>query len=58
MEGADQNCFSTTRADCLSLRWSHSFVSITYQEASDMISRMTSTARAMMSPVAQSAARP
>jgi hypothetical protein len=22
MEGAVQNCFSTTRADCFSLRWS------------------------------------
>src|ERR1700719_3008396 len=58
IEGALQNCFSTTRADCFSLRWSHSFVSITYQEASDMISSRTSTARAMISPVAQRAARP
>src|SRR5437762_1808596 len=58
IEGALQNCLSTTRADCLSLRWSHSLVSMTYHEASDMMSSSTSTARAMMSPVAQSAARP
>src|SRR3977135_2760945 len=58
MDGAVQNCFSTTRADCFSLRWSQSLVSITYQEASDMISSRISTARAMMSPVCHRAARP
>src|SRR5215469_11224998 len=51
MDGAVQNCFSTTREACLSFLWSHSLVKITYQEDSDMIIRMTSTEREMRSPV-------
>ena len=57
-DGAVQNCFSTTRADCLSLLWSQSLVSITYQEASDMMTSSTSTERATMSPVCHSATKP
>jgi hypothetical protein len=58
IEGAFQNALSTDLADLRSARWSHSFVRMTYHEASDMMSRRISTERETRSPDTHRALRP
>ena len=58
IEGAVQNCFSTSRADFFMFRWSHTFVKMMNQEPSDIMTRTIKVARVTILPLTHRGIRP